>query len=793
MSGLSAAFLAERGLGPVEDCLRLAGRAPVGAGEPARADLCLTPQGAYVVAAKTRFIGEAWDVGEATQVKYEPGRLRDRLGVGTTWLPVPAGRGGEARRLVALGRVRKSLGSDAPSPPPPDRYCGALPSPAWEAAASGLGPEETLIAALSLGVESRVRSELGPVVAHASYLVLTAERARCVGLSELGDLELVELDPNQTRIETEGGHAELRSGARTWSIAEGSAAVVAELIELLHRPPGERLYAAARRLWLSTTRAAGSERAEELLLAAAARGHARAPAARALIRCQIKGPRAARGALLEVGRTLASTGPEPEILVRIWRELELSPETGRDAMRSLRELGAQAEPWALELHRAVHSGSTGADATADHLEMAEHELIAGDPTRARSVCDACLATLAPDEDAVLDPGKVSRAHSHRIRLQEIRAREALARGETDVGALAALTGLEPLNAPRLQALAQASASVPLHQRLVRRAREALACLEPGGLMGPIPPSQPRSSGLDEIALREQVAHPLARGSGRLAGKLSELVASVPEPDLGFLRDFCEELSEERQPDAARALANAGRLLSMPSPKAYVSHGARSVGLRVFGTTEPFILIGASHLTPNGRFSLSGRELDFAFAAELGHLAFGHQRVTAGEVWAGATGKARDALLALSVVLPLVSEVSGLRNARILRHLGPETLKKALLATDKLERLLGSRKPETTGALSQNNEELISAHRLVQLTADRAGLVAAACLPAALRAVLLTRSDYRTVLDAAETRDLVSVLREPERSGPGYADLLVRIRAMVAFYLSPDFDALTPEP
>jgi hypothetical protein len=317
----------------------------------------------------------------------------------------------------------------------------------------------------------------------------------------------------------------------------------------------------------------------------------------------------------------------------------------------------------------------------------------------------------------------------------------------------------------------------------------LEAIAPGGLEEPAPGPTELPEPLPRNRLDEHLRHPLARGGGRIATRLSELVAATPEPDLGFLRDFCEELSPERHPDAARALARAVRWLGLPALRTYVSHGARSVGMRVFGAREPFVLVGQSHLVERGPASLRGAELDFALGAELSHLAFGHQRVTVSEVWTGAAGKTRDALVALGVVLPIVGELAGARAHRLITRLTPETFARAADGALKLDAWLGRERPAAPG-LAQRNEELIAAHRLVQLSADRAGLICAERLAPALRAMLVLRAEYRSVLEASRSLGLFEALaREPE--SPALSDLRARVHALVAFYLSADFEVLAP--
>lgn len=94
------------------------------------------------------------------------------------------------------------------------------------------------------------------------------------------------------------------------------------------------------------------------------------------------------------------------------------------------------------------------------------------------------------------------------------------------------------------------------------------------------------------------------------------------------------------------------------------------------------------------------------------------------------------------------------------------------------------------ALSRINEELITAHRVMQLTADRAGLLVSADLQASIRAMLLLRSDHRVLLDRSLREGLISVLSERNSNGEmAHQALAVRIAALFSFYLSSEYARL----
>jgi len=775
----------------MERRLRLGGRLSLDGAPEQPAELCLTGSGTWVVVHDGRFVGSSLNTADATRVRYQCGRLSDRLIVDEQTLNVPTGRAGDARRMIALGRLRSQERDRPPLRPlSRDRYVDADDELARELVALLLSRGDDLIALVELG-RDEAASALGPSVERTHYFVLSAEQALLATLAELGDFASESLNAASLRVESHVDGPSLSDGQGVRRIDPKRKALVAELCELGRLAPAERLSEAARRLHVS----AQASRVRQLLAAAERRGDALSSLLALALACHA-GSEGVRAELSRCVTRLRASGVTAEAVSEGFRRWQFAPSAGRELLSELSLLGADAEPWALALHRTLRARAAAERDTSDDrlsrwdVELAEHELLAGEPARARSLAEARLRALGPDEDAAFAPIHDTQPTLSRLRLYEVLCREAHGRGVDDVQALAALARLEPLSEARLLSLSKAQSDEPTAQRLIARAKQVKSLLAPSGL------SSVSSKGLsdsplpfDSSTLEQRLRHPLARGSGRLATRLSELVAAVPEPDLGFLRDFCEELSESRHADAARALMRASRLLGLPHVSAYVSHGARSVGLRAFGSSEPFVLIGERHLSASGDYALSGSEFDFALGAELAHLAFGHQRVTAGEVWAGAAGKTKNALAALGFVLPVVVDLGGARTQRLLGRLGAEAFERATRGALRLPELFAPRVAGSGEPIGQRNEELILAHRLVQLSADRAGLAIAQDLGGALRAMLLSRADYRELASAAATSGLVQALETRRSHSPAVADLMVRVRAIVAFYLSPDFETL----
>jgi hypothetical protein len=789
----ATAFLEQRGLGPVERRVQLRGSLDVGAGERHRAELCLTESGLYVAAAADREHGVAIDLLRRHDVRYEVGRLHDRLVVGERELGVPPGKGESARVLFALARHRPS----GAARPPRARHIEASSEIEQVFLASWLAADELLLAWLPSSTELAVDSPFSRLASGKGVLALTDRRLGVVALSMLGDarVELVERVGVERRS---ARRARIRAGSIDLEAGPIAARAFEEIAPATALAGSARVLEVARLNWII-----GEQHrpfARRLLEVLAQRGDVRARLVTFLVWAELGESDALAPDLAPAADHLAEAGdsaPDPRELVDLWRRWELSARAARRLVDALRALGAIGERWALALHGAARdqlvaeTGDLVAVSRAD-LDLADHLLVAGERERARQLIDQRLTAL-PSEGlgAWVDTESVDSD----LRACLIRAYELLGRtGEPlpEVRALAELARLEPLDLERLRSLEQVAEA-----DLAERAREARVALDAEGLVvsaehsEPPPPPCPLSA----ASIRRSLPHPLVR-EGEIFGKLPALLALVPVPDHGVLRDYCERLSPRQHGAAARGLEDACHVLGVPGVQSYVSRGSKAIGVRAYESTPHFVLVGGLHLDES-EYSLSEAELRFAIAAEIAHLRYGHARVTSSEIWAGALSKTRDGL---DVALGLLPVLKGWRLAdgmgRMVQRVPTDAVKRALGTALRWRRRTdhqhGAEAAPDRG-ISAINEDLIAAHRVMQLTADRAGLLLTADLVAALRSMLLVRPDYRAIVRDAEQVGLAQVLSRRDAEGRlMQPDLAARVAALIAFHLSDDYARLRDE-
>jgi hypothetical protein len=324
-------------------------------------------------------------------------------------------------------------------------------------------------------------------------------------------------------------------------------------------------------------------------------------------------------------------------------------------------------------------------------------------------------------------------------------------------------------------------------------REVLA--EHGLEAAPVSPANV-SNALPSEQIEGALSHPLARGQGSLVAGVQKLIAHTPEPDHGALSDYCEALDTREHPEARRALDAARLAFSLPALHAYVSRGKKSIGLRGYEAKAPYMLLGKDHLDAASPFRMSEAELFFAIGAEALHLKLGQARLTSHEMWAGAFAHTKGGVELILGVLPLLQGMPlGPSVTKFLERVPEPALRRGLEALVRFERdKRGKRQAPSlasASALSHVNENLLAAHRLMQMSADRAGLLLCGDLRASLRGLLLVRPDTRAVLDAMTQKDIVSVLLdESAQQDPAMrADLTVRIAALFELYASEEYVTL----
>lgn len=799
MADATLALVEARDLGRVEERVALRGKLAVGAGARAPASLVRTTRGLYLVAARSASEGVTIDLLERPDFRYETGAFGDRIVVGDVDLVVPATARREARLSVGLARVGPAAADRVRDL---GRHVATL-GPLERAFLNGfLEPGELLLAFRETDADAPLESRLCPGSTGTGYLFASERRVCRVVLSALGDRRVEPLEGVRLSLDESMGKTDVLAGRFRWRVPRAEADLWREILLALEHEGAARVRAFARANWLGRADPAQAAFCRTLLDRGVRDGDPLAIAAALMTAVDASEPVSVGAELDGAVSALGSRREPPDALAQVWKELRLSPEAALVLLDRLQSYGDRAEPWALTLHERLHARLVELRrdpkrlARAD-VELSEHLIRSGQRERARSLLEARLAELPseelldllPSEDADLTAGAGGQVL--RIRVFELLAEARRTAAGPCVRALAELARLQPLVEERVRALSSAAEG-----ELRERALAVLAVLGPGGLARRDAGELAQAPALADELLRDVLPHPAAREGSAVLGRIQSLLAAVPEPNHGMLLEYVEPISVARQPEAARALMHAARLLGVDQVQGFVSRGKKGIGLRAYEGPPAFVLVGGRHLDDDPDFGMTTRELGFAIATEVAHVAYGHARVTSSEIWRGLFERSREGLDLLLGVLPLFKSYRMAERAyQILQKIPTSTIKRVVGGASAVRKKLKSRpdlgvEHESDDVLSAMHEDLVATARVMQLTADRAGLLACRDLSSALRAMLLVRPDHREVLSLGERDGVLAVLRERDAVGHfAHQDLAVRIAALLSFYLSDDYARL----
>ena len=849
-----AARLLDAGAGELAQELRLNGELPLPGGGSTSTSLCLTSRGLFLVLRRAKN-GEVLDLLAAGRgLRYRSKLLGDRLEIDDWTLGIPWGHSEEAKAMIGRARLRRGFGvGQGPAgveiPLGHPRAAETSELPDGEGAWAWVEPFVDVRTELErewlrrwLDEDERVlafrRSDelhhfdspvFGPLDS-PKLLVITERRQQLVAISAAGELWSQLLPPQPLVFETAAvGRSSVRSEGLRLRLRLGDEPLFAALASWPGAEGAGRLRLVARALWLRGGGGRDATRVAAILDQIAAED----PLAR-LARVLLVDP---RGAALEGQLALPSADriealvqgelPDPillslrelvagaeagsgEALLVWWREWELGIELGEVLVEHLCELGPRGLELALPLHERLRAlwqaklHDDPEDAALIDFVLVEHLLALGRAEQALELLRGRRERLPNEElQDLLPPTPERGGQQIRVELYELAAAAHGKLGDGHLSALAELARLQPLVRARIDALlagfeaseaSEASEGAELRPGLRLRVQRVSELLEDefGGVRGALEAAGDGESTSSELALAEHRVraldaerlelqrHPAARVDGAL-GRLQGALAKVVVPDCSVLKSYCERANLARTPALARAMADATMILGLGGVEVFVSRGDKSVGMRAYEGDTSFLLIGGDHLDPSSDAFLAEGPLRFAIAAELAHLRYAHSRVTGNEVWAGTLDLGLTGLGMLIVVAPVLK---GLKAPA--KHLLDKV---GAPAVDRWRKRLARRDPHS---LANDNSRVIAAYRAMQLSADRAGLVACGDPRDAIRAMFAVHPAYLALwplvashgLRAAVTK---SVQSEDERLR--LEDLAVRVAALLSFYLSDDYAEL----
>ncbi|MEM9862564.1 MAG: hypothetical protein AAF938_13155 [Myxococcota bacterium] len=707
---------------------------------------------------RLRLQDEALRFGDQTvgALRYRVGRVRDEIDIDGTTYVLPSGEGGRAQALIRRSRLAEpSAAADGRTLELDDglrEWVGTWAS------------DEALLACLLTSHEVDVPSTIGEGETLRAYFVLSSKRMLLVAVGRFGDVFTEALE-GPMAVHAERGRDRIVVGAHEF---------------LTSRTNEGRFHDIAS--WCAAT---GDGRVRLALSDALEQGNvARAE--------QLAGQLSGDGALSVALWLRAGEGAEspPSSAFRAFEAaVEEANEwcarweldtVARAALVSALRRENPSSRHALELHRALFEGEDE-KGHAERVAWADHLFEAGHEDDAAAVLADGLAALGDGSTMDLVPHFDSQETSVAARIALLEATRELFEGARKRDAVLSLARLQPLKAERLLALAAEGDAIGERAQIVAGMLERV---EPDGHESP---NEVRALEEEELSL---LRHPVGR-TDEFLGALSTYVANIERPDHSALREFCPKLQDAKR---VAVFERAAKRLGVRAD-VYVSSGDRSRGCVGYEDEDSmFVVLGGEHLDEGAARRLGEAGLAFAFASELAHLRFGHSRVTSSELWKGAFDLGVSGFDVLLGAVPLLGRyrigdgISKVANA-IKDGSAQRMTRRArkLLRLTKDEEAAEETLEATAGELDEA-DELLAAHRLMQLSADRAGLLLCGHPAPAIHAMLAL--DTSRAFETFEAEGLLAMTqkRNEDRSLI-YEGMTLRICALLSFWLSDEYSTL----
>ncbi len=298
-------------------------------------------------------------------------------------------------------------------------------------------------------------------------------------------------------------------------------------------------------------------------------------------------------------------------------------------------------------------------------------------------------------------------------------------------------------------------------------------------------------------IREKIPHSAAQKGGTFES-MQKWLAKVDVPDYSVVKSYSEILNSKNFTEALQVVTDIKVALGISKLETYIGRGDKSIGISSFESDPSFLIIGAEHLDTKSGYAMNVAELRFAVGVELAHLHFKHSRITSTDLWKGAMNKSYWVLDTFLAVIPLAGFFG-----KSLQGIAKLNAVSSILQSSNKIKDLGSKSKEildatvsTVGMFSSvtqkdkaqdKEKELIAASRVMQLTADRAGLIFSGDIQASVRSIFLHSKELFSELPVVERYGIIHFLLKQNEAGDYvYQETAIRLTNLFSFYLSDDF-------
>ncbi len=666
---------------------------------------------------------------------------------------------------------------------------------------------EILLAGLEISEIKKTKAEKLPDSKLSFYYILTTENAMVAGFDQRGELDYFEeLGTTATTVKKEIGRDPVTAGEIEWLTTRSNDTLFQEISEASPLPRKEKLRFFARKNFIGKSKESTIKLLEILIK------ETKNPFDEfSLFYASFVGKEMRfeenidAEKLMGIVKKLIDSTETATRLTEWTNNWEISRVNKAALMKILTEaaITKEQEQRILPFHREVFTNFIKKEKDKINIVLAEitfakNLINAGETQEAIELLEKAVTKLPDETVAELLPTEESDLTSEnggqilRVTLYDLLAQAANQEDSKKYKHKIAM--LQPLSKKRLQALVDCK----LEQKSAK-AEQLITMLLPNGLPKATGTNNAERKVIPEKMFETFLRHPATRKNGTFHS-IQKWLSKIEVPDHSAVKAFSDELKFNDYPQAYDAVKEIKKMFGRYDTQFFVARGDKSTGIIGFEGSPEFILIGNKHLDKNSDYYLTTPELKFAVSCEMAHLYYKHSKITSSDVWRGAMEKSfvfADSLLSFIPVVGVlgktVQSLGKLANVGAVLQKAQKfsAAKEIVDAASKMSAIYSSITKKNKTEINENKkQEMLAVSRVMQLTADRAGLLFSGDISSAIRTIFMNSENYLRYQNEAKEHGLESFIMQKNNDGSfKHQHLAVRFANLYSFYLSWDYAEL----
>ena len=552
-------LIGERDLGKIQNFVKLKKQSAPSSKKDIDAFLIQTIRGVWIIDSEKEDTNNLIDLWESDDCKYHSKMTGDSIEVDGQTFKISPGDGSSVKNALAVGKIlhEYNFSSDALYTPEYENGFVERSDLLWNVWLQAmLKPNEHLLALLETSTKFAFEESILGKASAYYHFVLTTHRNLLVGISEVGDVSLIELPKRQIEIDHSIGRSTVSCGDHKWATTVTNGSLYKKVSVIAERDPADSLRAIGLIIWQEKGLKNIESARKIFKILKNLDGTTPLDTITESIIKNLKNDKIESEDTFEhiddlIGefKEIRQNESSSEYLSQWFQQWGFPLSIGEDILKHLMNIMESAGDarWALPFHRFIYEKRIKTikkliPLILFDIALAKHLILAEEYEAAKIIIEKRLEQLPseqlldllPDRDE--DITEVPGFQQIRIQLLELLDISKQNLNEKNYDTVFSLAIYKPFELSRIEQLENFE-----NKQIAERARAVKKLLSWQGLQTDTSGTLPELSRVSPFSNKDLdlLRHPLTR-KGKILGKLQGALAKTSTPDFNHMRQFCKK-------------------------------------------------------------------------------------------------------------------------------------------------------------------------------------------------------------------------------------------------------------